>query len=211
MNKKLPVILIGGGGHARVLLDVLLLCGIPVIGVTEKEKPAVLFSVPVIGEDDVILDYSANEIMLVNGLGFAGTAGKRAQIYDFFKEKGYYFEVLVHPSAVLSQMVHMAEGVQVMAGAVVQVGCRIGENSVINTRASIDHDCIIGRHVHIAPGAILAGGVKIGNKAYIGAGATVIQGISIGNNSIVAAGAVVVRDVPDNVTVVGVPARVVQK
>lgn len=205
------MILIGGGGHARVVLDMLLSSGITVLGITEKCKQmAVLFNVPVVGDDNVILDYSPDEIMLANGLGFAGSMEKRAQIYNLFKKKGYQFETLIHPSAVLSPMAYLKEGVQVMAGAVVQVGSCIGENTVINTRASVDHDCVIGNHVHIAPGATVAGGVKIGDNTCIGAGVTVIQGVSIGRNSIVAAGAVVVHNIPDNVTVMGVPARVVQ-
>ncbi|MGQ9558024.1 MAG: acetyltransferase [Desulfurispora sp.] len=211
MSSKKSVILIGGGGHARVVLDLLLLNGTTVLGITEKYKQITLFNVPIIGDDDVILDYSPDKIMLANGLGFADSLENRAKVYNFFKKKGYRFETLIHPSAVLSPLACLAEGVQVMAGAVVQVGCLIGENTIINTRASVDHDCVLGKHVHIAPGAIVSGGVTIGDNAYIGAGATLIHGVTIGKNSIVAAGAVVVRDVPDNVTVMGVPAKVVQK
>ncbi|SHF35217.1 acetyltransferase [Desulforamulus putei] len=211
MSNKKPVILVGGGGHAKVLLDILMFCDIPVIGVTEKDRAIGLINVPVIGDDDVILNYSPDEILLVNGLGLAGSREKREQVYRLFKKKGYQFKTLIHPSAILSPQIRLGEGVQIMAGAVVQVGCLIGDNTVINTRASVDHDCVIGNNVHIAPGAILAGGVKIGDSAFVGAGATVIQGISIGSNSMVAAGAVVVHDVPNNVTVMGVPAKVVHK
>jgi len=97
-----------------------------------------------------------------------------------------------------------------MAGAVVQAGCRIGENVIVNTRASIDHDCDIEAHAHVAPGAVLSGCVHVGERAHIGAGATVIQGLTIGAGAIVGAGAVVVDGIPDGVTVVGVPARILR-
>jgi UDP-perosamine 4-acetyltransferase len=94
-----------------------------------------------------------------------------------------------------------------MAGAVIQSGSRIGINSIINTRASVDHDCVIGNHVHISPGVTLSGGVEIGTCSHIGTGSTVIQGIVIGNSCLAAAGAVVTKDVIAGVKVRGVPAR----
>ncbi len=94
-----------------------------------------------------------------------------------------------------------------MAGAVLQTGCRMGENVIINTRASVDHDCIIACHTHVSPGAVLCGNVQVGQGSHIGAGATVIQGVRIACNGMVAAGAVVIRDIPEGVTVAGVPAK----
>ena len=94
-----------------------------------------------------------------------------------------------------------------MAGAVIQPGTRLGVNTIVNTRASIDHDCIIGDHVHIAPGAVLSGEVRVGNCSHIGCGATIVQGVKLGEATVIGAGAVVLKDVPDGTTVVGVPAR----
>ncbi len=93
-----------------------------------------------------------------------------------------------------------------MAGAVVNIGTRVKENSIINTNASVDHDCLIGAHVHIAPGVTLSGGVTVGEGSHIGTGASVMQGIEIGANVIVGAGAVVIDNIETGKTVCGVPA-----
>ncbi|MBL3540696.1 DapH/DapD/GlmU-related protein [Aminivibrio sp.] len=107
----------------------------------------------------------------------------------------------------LSRRVILSRGVQIMEGATVQCGVFLGENSIVNSGAVVDHDCRIASHVHIAPGAVLSGGVHVGEGAHIGTGAVVIQGISVGRNALVAAGSVVVSDVLDGYLVMGIPAR----
>ena len=102
----------------------------------------------------------------------------------------------------------IGEGTQVMAGAVIQMGCKIGSHSVINTAASIDHDCILGKYSFIGPNATLCGGVKIGECSFIGAGATILPYIKIGKNCMIGAGSIVTKDIPDNVTAYGNPAKI---
>ncbi len=102
----------------------------------------------------------------------------------------------------------IGEGTQVMAGAVIQMGCKIGAHSVINTAASVDHDCILGKYSFIGPNATLCGGVKIGECSFIGAGATILPYIKIGKNCMIGAGSVVTKDIPDNVTAYGNPAKI---
>ena len=205
-----PIIIIGAGGHAKVLLDTLLLNGEAVLGLTEfdaeKWNTSVL-GVSVIGNDDVILSHSPDEIFLVNGMGSVGSTKKRQEIYRSFKAKGYKFATVVHPSAIISPYVVLGEGVQLMAGCTINAGTVIGDDSIVNTRASIDHDVLIGEHVHIAPGTTISGGVKIGDGVHIGTGASVIQGVQIGTNSIVGAGAVVLTNLPNECLAYGVPAR----
>lgn len=212
MNK--PVIILGGGGHARVLIEALIMQGVNFIGITElKTVPEneSIYGIPVIGDDSAVLKYPADEMRLVNGIGSTGRNKKRIQLFERFKEKGYSFYSVFHPSAVISPNAILEEGVQVMAGAVIQAGCKVGRNSIINTRASLDHDCVIGDHVHIAPGATVSGNVRIGTGSHIGAGAVLIQGVAVGENSVVGVGAVVIEDVPSSVMALGVPARVVKK
>ncbi len=207
---SLPIIVVGGGGHAKVLIDMLQLEGKTILGIVEKQLFAPghrMGQVPVVGDDETVLRYRSAEILLVNGIGSTALPGRRAEIYARFTELGYRFAAVRHPAAVIAADVQFGEGAQVMAGAVLQPGCCIGTNVIINTRASIDHDCHIQDHTHIAPGVTLSGEVQVGAGSHIGTGAVVIQGIKIGKNVVVGAGAVVVRDVPDGLTVMGVPAR----
>lgn len=207
------VIVLGGGGHARVLIDALNKQAINILGVIEKNialNGDTILGIPVIGDESTVLSFPANNILLVNGLGSVGKDTKRAQLFKKFKERGYTFLEVIHPSLVIAANVVLGEGVQIMAGSIIQTGSWIGDNTIINTRASVDHDCIIGEHVHIAPGVTLSGSVKVGAGVHIGTGSTVIQGISIGENSIIGAGSVVISDIPAGVTAVGVPAREVK-
>ena len=203
-----PVVIIGAGGHARVLLDSMCLQGVKVLGALDKATDG-NFAVPILGDDDAISTYPTDAVELVNGLGSVGDTGLRSRIFEKFKQLGYSFRTVVHPSAVIAQDCVLGEGAQVMAGAVINTGARIGADSIINTGAVVDHECVIGSHVHIAPGCTLSGGVRVGDGAHVGTGAVVIQGISIGEHALLGAGAVAVRDVPAGAKALGVPARIV--
>ncbi len=207
--KEKPVILLGAGGHAKVLLDILLEQNIEVLGIAEKDGtdlPSGLYGVPVIGSDSDVQQYPPDKVELVNGIGSVGSTTLRQKVYERFKRQGYRFTQVIHPRAVVSIRAELGEGVQIMAGAVVNIGTRIKEDSIINTNASVDHDCLIGAHVHIAPGVTLSGGVTVGEGSHIGTGASVMQGIEIGANVIVGAGAVVIDNIETGKTVCGVPA-----
>lgn len=207
---NLPIIVLGAGGHAKVLIDALCLNGATILGIVDPDinlHGTKILGVTVIGNDETVLNYPTDSILLVNGVGSIGLPKLRQTLYKKFKDWGYNFASVRHPSAVIASDVVLNEGTHVMAGAVVQPGCVVGYNVIINTRASVDHDCSIGNHVHIAPGVTLSGGVFVGNSAHIGTGATVVQGVSIGSQCLVAAGAVVTKDVADGSAVKGVPAR----
>jgi sugar O-acyltransferase (sialic acid O-acetyltransferase NeuD family) len=207
-DTNLPLIVIGAGGHARVLLSTLLQLGRHVVGFTELEaSEKVLLGIPCIGNDDAVLTYDPQRVLLVNGIGSVGSDSKRLRIYDSFVSRSYRFTSVIHSSACIVSDARIDEGVQIMAGAIIQTGCVVHENSIINTGAQLDHDCIIDVHAHVAPGAVLSGSVHVGARAHVGAGATVIQGVHIGAEAIVGAGAVVLSDVPPSCIVVGVPAR----
>lgn len=207
-----PVLILGGGGHAKVLVEALLANHALIAGIVDADpglRGKTVLGVPVLGGDELVGDYPPASLQLVNGIGSVGLPATRRAVYQRFAAQGYRFAVVLHPAAVVASDVELAEGAQIMAGAVIQPGCRIGRNVIINTRASVDHDCVIGDHVHIAPGCTLSGAVTVGAGCHIGTGATVIQGVKIGAGSVVGAGAVVTRDIEAGVTVVGVPARVV--
>ncbi|HUJ19462.1 MAG TPA: acetyltransferase [Nitrospirota bacterium] len=209
-----PVIILGAGGHAKVLIDTLLRMGVQLSGITDPDHAkhgSSVLGVRVLGGDEVLLSNGPEMVRLANGVGSIGESAGRRRLFERFKARGYGFMNVVHPSAVIGAEVLLSEGVQVMAGVVIQSGTTIGRNTIINTRASVDHDCSIGDHVHIAPGVTLSGGVSVEEGSHIGTGATVVQGIRIGRNSIVGAGSVVLTDVPEGVTVWGVPGKVVQQ
>lgn len=204
MNKKL--IVIGAGGHAKVLIECAKKCGLTIFGATSLiKKQETILGVNVLNDEQIIFQYGAEQVELINGVGMLPGENKqvRYEIFERFNKLGFKFVTLVHPSAVLAEELVLSEGTQVMAGVVIQPSVSIGDNTIINTSASIDHDCIIGKHCHIAPGVTLSGGVVVKDHVHIGTGATVIQGITIGENSVIAAGAVVYKDVPSNITYLG--------
>ncbi len=208
---SLPVLIVGGGGHAKVLIDALRLRSARIIGIIEAD-PAKLgtevLGVRVIGDDKTISEHAPGSLLLVNGIGSVHLPKARKAVFEKFKEKGFTFATVVHPSAVVAPDVVLGEGCQIMAGSVIQPGSRVGMNTIVNTNASVDHDCIINDHVHISPGVTLSGGVHIGNEVHLGVGTTVIQGVTIGENSVVGAGSVVIANVLKNAEVMGVPAKI---
>ncbi|HWI26943.1 MAG TPA: acetyltransferase [Stellaceae bacterium] len=199
-----PIIIIGGGGHGRVILDALLCVSAPVIGIVDPD-PGVAGNlprgVPWLGGEEVLLRYPPETHRLANGIGGIGEPRRHAA-FERFVAAGYGFVGVRHPSATVACDVALADGCQIMAGAVVQTGAKIGANAIVNTRASVDHDCIVGEHCHVAPGAVLCGDVTVGAGTHVGAGAVVIQGVRVGRFSIIGAGAVILSDVPDHMVVV---------
>jgi len=208
MPQRKPVIIIGGGGHAKVLLDALLASGRTVIGFTDGEPDrASLIGLKRLGGDEVLAQFPPDQVELVNGIGSVGHPGARAEVYRRMKGQGYGFAEVIHPTACIGREVTVEEGVQILAGAVLQAGAQLASDVLVNTRAVVEHDCVVGTHTHISPGAVLCGGVVIGEGCHIGATACVIQGVQVGRNCVVGAGAVVVKNVADGETVFGVPAR----
>lgn len=208
---NLPVIILGGGGHAKVLIESLRASNVAIAGITDADATkagTTVMGVPVLGDDSVVGTHHPGSVLLVNGIGSVNVPRARTALFDDFKADGHAFATVRHPSAVIASDAVLGEGAQIMAGAVIQPSCRIGRNAIVNTHATVDHDCTIGDHAHLSPGVTLSGGVAVGEGTHIGTGATVIQGISIGKRCLVAAGAVVVADVPDGATVSGVPARI---
>ena len=195
---KRPVIVLGAGSHARVILDALARLSVKVLGVTDAAPQRVdrsKLACLLLGPDENILRHDPGRVFLVNGVGSVGVDSKRQRLYERWKKRGYSFMSVVHPSAVLAPDVRLGEGTQVMAGTVIQVGCVVGDNTLINTRASVDHDCQIGSHVHVAPGVTLSGGVTVGEGAHLGVGAVVIQGVRIGKKVMIRAHSLVKKDV----------------
>lgn len=204
LNK--PLIILGAGGHAAVLVDILKQQHHDIMAVV---SPGIDALRPVFKglsrwqTDDVVLQYAPGEVELVNGLGSLPGNTLRQKLYGDFVRKGYVFAKVIADSAVISPYAHLGDGVQVLHKAVVQTGADIAENTIINTASVVEHDCCIGAHNHLAPGSVLSGGVRTGNSVHIGTGAVVIQSVNIGHDVVIGAGVAINKNVAEAVTVYG--------
>jgi UDP-perosamine 4-acetyltransferase len=201
VNYLKPVVIIGAGGHARVVADMLRCSGREILGVITPDlcRGEDVSGLKVLGDDRAVCNYPPETIELANGIGALPAKKLRWSLAKRFREKGFCFSTVIHPGAIIARDVSLAEGVQVMAGAVLQPGVIVGHDTIINTRVSLDHDCRIAECCHIAPGVTLSGDVQIGRLSHIGTGACAVHGVCIGSEVIVAAGSVVYRDIPDHV------------
>ena len=195
-----PVIICGAGGHARVIADSLIRSNRNVLGFIAPDavEGEVISSLQMLGDDSYLDKYSADEILLANGIGSLPGEDGRSKFALKMRDNGYRFTTVVHSSAIIAEDVKLEEGVQIMAGSVIQNNVSIGTDTIINTGALIDHDCNIERDCHIAPGVVCSGGVFIDQGVHLGTGSKVIQNISLGKNSIIAAGSIIYKDVAAN-------------
>ena len=201
-----PVLVIGGGGHALVVVDVLRQLEIEILAIISRDslkKCTVFDGIKIFHNDKAMLDFSSTEIFLVNGIGSMPGSRLRATLFDYYKKNNFEFLSVISPFSIVSSHAHISEGALVLHGAIVNTGATIGDNSIINSGAIVEHECNIGKHNHIAPGASLSGSVTTGEFVHIGTGANVIQGVKIGDNSTIGAGATLTRDLHRNSTIHG--------
>ena len=211
MSTDNQVILIGAGGHAKVLLDALLLLGSHISGVCDPLQPASggLTRYHWYADENAVLQMNPAHTRLVNAVGSSSDTGRRCDIYRKFKTNGFHFHAVIHPSSSVSKLdMEIGEGLQAMAASVINTSVNLGDNVLVNTHAVVEHDCTIGSHTHIASGAVVCGGCLVGENVHIGAGAVIKQGVTIGSGSVIAAGAVVIENVKPFSLVAGVPAKV---
>lgn len=210
------VIGLGAGGHAKIIVEILRLLGeFDIVGLLDANPElhgTSILQVPVLGNDSLLPELFARGVrQAFVGLGGTGDNRPRASLYLLARQNKFEMLSAIDPRAIVSPSAVLGEGVMVMPGAVINADSRLGNNVVVNTGAIVEHDCRIGDHVHIATGARLGGGVIVLEGAHIGLGAAIKQGVQVGRNAIVGAGAVVIRDVADDATVIGVPARPLEK
>ncbi len=206
-----PLLIIGAGGHASVLLDVLQTQEYEILGVVSPniDSSRKIFSEIRFYSDDDVLDFDKDKVKLINGLGSLPGCRKRKNIHKYFLSQGYQFASVISDHAFVSPHAVLGKGVQIMNGAIVQAGAVIGDNTIINSNTVIEHDCHIGANNHIAPGVTLSGGVTTKKDVHIGTGAVVIQSLTLNEGVIIGAGAVATHDIKANVTLY--PAKGIQK
>lgn len=209
-----PLIVLGCGGHAKVLMDALLLNNETITKIIDPFAGPDLKKyrdIPVYGNEKELNKIDKSHYEIVIGLGSLPNKNKRHEIYNKLIADKFTIKTVVHPTTVVSSTAKISQGAQVMAGSIIQVDSFVGENTIINTKASLDHDAHIGSFCHIAPGVTLSGNVTIGNYCHVGTGAVIIQGVTIGNHCIIGAGAVVTKNLADNQIVYPVRATVMDR
>jgi sugar O-acyltransferase (sialic acid O-acetyltransferase NeuD family) len=200
------IILIGGGGHAKVVFDSCRASDMVVRGFCDDNSHSALSgSIEHLGP---ISDAAKHDEPVVIGIGDVNI---RRRVLETLSGSSRTAMPIIHPSAVVSASAELAEGVLIGPGAIVNADARIGAHAIINSGAIIEHDCRIGENTHIAPGTVLGGGVSLGIDTLVGMGARVLPCRTIGDACVIGAGAVVTSDVDDGEIVVGVPGRVMTR
>ncbi len=208
---KPNLILIGSGGHAKLVIDILEetnTCNI--IGVTSNDlkKGESFQGYAVLGNDEVLPEYRKNGIRYAAmGLGGYRDNTLRQRVYEKIKSLGYAFLNVIHPSAIISKTAKLGEGVVVFPGVILNTEVIIGNNSIIATGSTIDHETVIGNHVLVSAGVTIGANTVIGDNVLLALGSKVISGLTIKSNVLIAAGAVVVKDIEENTKVFGIPAK----
>jgi sugar O-acyltransferase (sialic acid O-acetyltransferase NeuD family) len=207
------LLILGAGGHAKVVAETALASGVASRlaflddRCTGPDSCPTLLGWPVIGPLAFSLEAGTQAQFPAAVVAF-GHAATRLHWIARLQDVGYALPVLIHPTAWVSPSAQVGPASVVFAQAAVQANATIGTGAIINTGSSVDHDAQLADGVHLCPGARLAGEVQVGARSWIGIGASVIQQVRIGTDVTVGAGGVVVRDLPDGVTAMGVPARV---
>ncbi len=197
---KTRVVLVGGGGHAGGLIDILRVRSeIDIVGYTSQEEKGELYGITRLGDDRILKDLPSEGVShACIALGAVDDNSHRRRKFQECLSYGFDILKVVHPSAIVETSAELDVGVQIMAGAIVGTGSKIGKNVIVNSGAIVSHDCTISDHVHITPGAILAADVQIGLETTIGMGVTIFRGLKIGRRCVIGSGVDLFGDVADD-------------
>ena len=207
---KHKIIVIGGGGHARLIINTIKkLDNYEILGYTDFTNKGLLLGVKYLGDDKVLLDIvkEHKNCKAVIGIGNKEISNTRQKIYKMLEEIGFDLPVIISKNAIVNEEVNIGEGTVILEKALINVSSNIGRCVIINTGAIVEHDCKIGNFVHMSVGAIIGGEVKVDDNSIIGVGAKVIQGKSVGKNIIIGAGSIVIKNTLNEGTYFGIPAK----
>ena len=205
------IVLIGGGGHCKSVIDSIISAGnFEIAGIIDIEKNVGMSvnGIPIIGTDEdleSLFTEGINNAFIT--LGSIKPGSIRQKIVNKAAEIGYKFPVIIDKSAIISDFSTIFEGSFIGKGVIINTNAMIGQHCIINSGSIIEHDVNIGGFVHVAPGVTLSGSVIVGNNTHLGTNTTVIQGITIGNDTLIGAGSVVVKDISNGVKAYGNPCR----
>lgn len=203
MTAKPPVVVLGAGGHAKVVIEALRAVGREVAGCLDpRGSEAALPGAPVLGGDGWLDSPAARGVEIAVGVGANPDTAARKRLHELAASKGAALCIVVAPGAWVSPTASVAPGAQILTNAVVHAGATIGAGAVVNTAAVVEHDAAVGDHAFLSPRAVLCGAATVGELAFVGAGAVVLPGVNVGRRAVVPAGAVVRRDLPDDAILV---------
>jgi len=204
------IIVIGGGGHAKVVINILRkLNRYHILGYSDPKDNGPVARVPYLGSDSELAALAAGpeKLSAVLAVGQVGLGEQRFELWIRLQSIHLSFPPIISPDAIVNEGVSSAEGAVVMDGVVVNDGATLGRGVIVNTNSTIEHDVELADWVHVAPGVTISGGASVGRFSMIGAGATVIEGVKIADHCMVGAGATVVHDLTERGVYVGCPAR----
>lgn len=199
---NISIAIVGYSGHSYVCLDIAKKNKFIVEGYYDlKKKEVNPYNLVYLGREDKHINSRSSYFVTI------GDNQLRKKISEHVFSENHNLVNLIHPSSILSTTAVMLNHNLISAGVIINAQVCIGKGTIINTAAIIEHECVIEDYVHIAPGAVLLGDVKVGECSFIGANSVIKEGVKIGKNCIIGAGTVVLKDIEDNTTVVGNPAR----
>jgi sugar O-acyltransferase (sialic acid O-acetyltransferase NeuD family) len=201
----------GAGGHGKVVLEAAISDKCSIKGFLDDDNDKwnrKIVGYPVYGGVSFSDTLDKNKVRIVVAIG--NNLIRKSKVIELSK-KDLSYQSVIHRKTLVSPYSSLGEGSMIIAGAIINIDTHIGDHVIINTGATVDHDCLIQDFVHIAPGVHMGGEVQVGEGTLVGIGSVVKPGVKIGAWSVIGAGAVVTSDIPDQVVVVGVPARIVRE
>ena len=210
-GKKNKLLLIGGGGHCKSVLDSAIASAkFDEIGIIDTADISCL-GISVVGTDnDIPALMREGWNCAVVTVGSIGDTSIRRRLFKMIERLGLRIPSIIDPTAIIAGETVIEPGCFIGKKAIINTGSKIGKSSIINSGSIVEHDCVIDEFVHVSPGTTLCGQVIVGSDSHIGAGSVIKQGVTIGNRTLIGAGSVVVNDIPSNVKAYGNPCRVVE-
>jgi sugar O-acyltransferase (sialic acid O-acetyltransferase NeuD family) len=207
MNDAKKLIVVGAGGHARILMDTAEDAGYTIYGIIDIHydgQEERILNYPVLGDFSLLNGFDPEKFILALAIG---DNSKRATYFNKSHTHDFQIATIIHPTAIVSKNAELDTGVFIGSGAIINAKAKIGKNTIVNTGAIIEHEVDIGNHAHIGPGSRIAGRVRIGDQTFVGIGTSIIDKICVGDNVIIGAGSVILNDIEPDSTVVGVPGK----
>ena len=209
---KIPLILVGGGGHCKSVIDVAESAGYTILGILDRHEEVgkCVLGYEVIGTDDDMAKYADKADFIVT-VGQIKSPNLRIKLHQMLAEAHCNLATIIASTAHVSKHAMIGEGTVIMHQAFVNADAHIGKGCIINTASIIEHEATVGDYCHVSTGATINGGASIGQRTFVGSQSVVNQCVTIGDNIIIGAGSAVVSDLPSNCIAVGVPAKPINK